>query len=191
MPGPLWIFAYGSLIFRPGIPFVERRIALLEGYARRFWQGSTDHRGVPGAPGRVVTLVQEAAARCWGLAYLVAAEHETAVLRDLDLREQGGYERRWVELSLSPLATCADKAAELTAPTRALVYVASPNNPDFLGGAQLEELVEQVRGARGPSGANRDYVLALARALREIGVEDEHVFELEALLLDEPPPARR
>lgn len=186
MPGPLWIFAYGSLIFRPGIPFVERRIARLDGYARRFWQGSTDHRGVPGTPGRVVTLVAEPAARCWGLAYLIADEHQVEVLRQLDLREQGGYERHWVDLHFAPQARSVDEDAVGPAPTRALVYIASRDNPNFLGATELEALVAQVQAAHGPSGANRDYVLALARALREIGLEDEHVFELEARLLRGP-----
>ena len=70
---PLWLFGYGSLIWRPASPFVERRPASARGYARRFWQGSTDHRGVPEAPGRVVTLLPSAGDRCEGVAYRVPA----------------------------------------------------------------------------------------------------------------------
>ena len=182
MLDPLWIFAYGSLIFRPGIPFVERRVALLRGYARRFWQGSVDHRGVPGAPGRVVTLVEEPTADCWGVAYRVASEFAPEVLLELDRREQGGYERALVDLHWHP----REAGVEHGSPVRALVYVATANNPNFLGAAELSALVQQVQIARGPSGANRDYVLALASALRELGLDDEHVFELEAYLLNDP-----
>ena len=68
----LWIFGYGSLVWRPSFPFAERRGAWIDGFARRFWQGSTDHRGVPGAPGRVVTLEHATGARCFGAAYRIS-----------------------------------------------------------------------------------------------------------------------
>ncbi|HUP23679.1 MAG TPA: gamma-glutamylcyclotransferase [Thermoanaerobaculia bacterium] len=176
-----WIFGYGSLVWRPAFPFAERRVACLEGWSRRFWQGSTDHRGVPGAPGRVVTLIEEAASRCWGLAYRVGDSARDGVLEQLDLREQGGYERREVTLRLADPRTRREPGDSAAA----LVYLATPSNPNYLGPAPIDAIASQVLAARGPSGSNLDYVARLAEALRDLGVdrqEDEHVFELERLV---------
>ena len=180
--GRVWIFGYGSLVWRAEFPFEETRPATLEGFARRFWQGSTDHRGVPGAPGRVVTLVREAGARCFGLAYALAADRARAVLDHLDHRERGGYERLDVEVEF-PEHGDGRK--------RGLVYVATPENPNWLGPAAPAAIARQVRSAAGPSGANLDYLRRLAAFLRAHGADDPHVFEIEALAaapVDSDPP---
>jgi cation transport regulator ChaC len=163
----LWIFGYGSLLWRPGFAHVERRAGYIEGWSRRFWQGSTDHRGVPEAPGRVVTLVPEPGGVCWGMAYRVGSEQREAVLRTLDRREQGGFERREVAVRLRNPGE---------PPLLALVYIAGPENPNYLGPAPLDALAAQIRASRGPSGANREYVLRLAEALERLGARDPHVF---------------
>lgn len=171
----LWIFGYGSLVWRPAFPFAERHPGYIRGFARRFWQGSTDHRGVPESPGRVVTLVPRADAICWGMVYRVAPEHREDVLARLDVREQGGYERHELEVSLKVGRSVA----------RALTYVATPDNPEYAGPAPLNVIAEQIRVCVGPSGPNDEYLLRLADALREMRAEDEHVFSLERLVLEQ------
>jgi cation transport protein ChaC len=173
----LWVFGYGSLVWRPAFPHRARRPAWIHGYRRVFWQGSTDHRGVPGAPGRVVTLAQEPGrdARCWGMAYHVEAGDVDDVLARLDHREKGGYDRVETELYFREPSEPSepgepegprDSAAPIR--VRGLMYVATPSNPNYLGPAPSEALVRQVLGATGPSGHNVEYVLKLADALREI-----------------------
>jgi cation transport regulator ChaC len=171
---PCWVFGYGSLIWRPTFPFAERRRGWIDGWARRFWQGSTDHRGVPGAPGRVVTLVLQAGARCSGVAYRLHDRDRDEVLAHLDHREKGGYARHEVDFH----------EAHAGEPVRALVYIATEANPEYLGPAPLGELVAQIQRARGPSGANVEYVIRLAEALRALDAEDEHVFTLASALGD-------
>jgi cation transport protein ChaC len=167
---PAWVFGYGSLIWRPTFAYEERAVGWIEGWARRFWQGSTDHRGVPGAPGRVVTLVREAGARCVGVAYRLAHAERDAVLAGLDHREKGGYERHEVDVHAQGRTL------------RALVYIATPENPEYLGPAADDALAAQVRAAHGPSGSNTEYVLRLAEALRSLDAHDDHVFALAAAL---------
>lgn len=168
-----WVFGYGSLIWRPSFPAVERRAASLAGYTRRFWQGSIDHRGTPEAPGRVVTLIEDASASCQGVAYHIAPHDEEAVLAHLDVREQNGYERL-----LRPLRLDHDEGPVV----EGLIYLAGPTNPSFLGPAPLEAIARQVLASRGPSGPNAEYLLRLAEALRELGAHDDHVFSLESLV---------
>jgi len=176
----LWIFGYGSLVWRPAFPFVERRPGWVRGWARRFWQRSTDHRGVPEDPGRVVTLTPIEDARCWGMAYRVEPDAAATVLATLDHREKGGYRRISIDVTTGDGAMLPD----------VVMYLATEDNPDYAGPAELEEIAAQVRRCRGPSGTNREYVLRLARALRELGVgveHDEHVFDLAARVADEGP----
>ena len=86
----------------------------------------------------------------------------------LDYRERNGYER--VNVNLEMRHCNVDGC----------VYIAPIDNHAFLGEAPLEEMVEQIRRCAGPSGANIDYVLQLADALRALNAEDAHVFEVEA-----------
>ena len=169
----MWVFGYGSLVWRPSIPFLERQPAYIEGWCRRFWQGSPDHRGLPEAPGRVATLVEESGQSCWGMAYRVPSAESAAVMEALDHREKGGYERRRVRVFL------AEKAETEVC---GLVYIARPNNPHYLGPASLEEIAAQVLRSEGPSGNNREYVRRLASALREMQATDDHVFALARLV---------
>jgi cation transport regulator ChaC len=166
-----WIFGYGSLIWKAGFAFLESRPAYIRHRARRFWQGSTDHRGVPGAPGRVVTLVEASGEQCWGRAYRLDPVSREMVLGHLDHREKGGYERLDIRLHFG-----GDSSAV------GITYHASSVNVNYLGPASAQEIASQINRAHGPSGSNAEYVLRLSQALQEMGVDDPHVLEIAALI---------
>lgn len=165
----VWLFGYGSLIYKTDFPFIERRRASIRGWERRFWQGSHDHRGTPQAPGRVVTLIPAAEAICVGMAYLIEPE----TFGPLDIREKNGYLRVATEFTLDD-----ERHVE------GLVYIATADNAAFLGPASAREIARHIAHSHGPSGANRDYVTRLADALRTLCAEDAHVFGIERELLN-------
>lgn len=164
---PTWVFGYGSLIWKQDFPYLESRPGRISGWARRFWQGSHDHRGLEHDPGRVVTLVAAPGETCDGCAFLV----EPAVFEHLDHREKNGYERIAVDIQFE------NERAD------GVVYRASEDNPAFLGHAPAAEMAAQINRCSGPSGSNREYVLELAAALRRMGCSDPHIFEVESWVL--------
>ncbi|WP_426174773.1 gamma-glutamylcyclotransferase [Massilia sp. TWR1-2-2] len=165
----VWLFGYGSLIFKADFPFIERRLASIEGWARRFWQGSHDHRGTETAPGRVLTLTPDAGAICAGMAYLITPE----VFAHLDHREKNGYLRLAVNINFD------DGGSE-----EGLVYIATEDNAAYLGEAPERDIARQIAASAGPSGPNRDYLTDLADALRSLGKDDAHVFAIERHLAE-------
>jgi cation transport regulator ChaC len=165
----VWLFGYGSLIFKADFPYLERRPAHIAGWSRRFWQGSHDHRGTETAPGRVVTLVAEAGALCHGMAYLVTPEEFV----HLDYREKNGYLRLATDIHFED-GSC----------TEGLVYIATHENAAYLGPASERDIALHIAAACGPSGPNSEYLLELAKALRELGKFDPHVFEIEKHLAE-------
>lgn len=170
MARPTWIFGYGSLVFRPGFPALEARPGMIRGWLRRFWQRSPDHRGTPESPGRVVTLVPERGAVTWGRAYRVDPTAAESILAALDYRERAGYQRLAVDVEVGGRQVAA------------VAYRATESNRNFVGPTALDAIAEIVRVAEGPSGRNRDYVIDLAAALRDMGADDPHVFALADLL---------
>jgi cation transport protein ChaC len=169
----LWVFGYGSLVWRPSIPFDDAHWARLTGFVRRFYQGSTDHRGVPGRPGRVVTLLPSPEGFVVGKVYRVPPPQRDGVVARLDHREQGGYARihSLVELLDGP-------GGEVDA----LIYIATPDNENYLGPASDDAIAAQVRASEGPSGPNVEYVLRLHDALAPHGWSDDHLDAIAARL---------
>ncbi|XP_033634574.1 putative glutathione-specific gamma-glutamylcyclotransferase 2 [Asterias rubens] len=172
----MWAFGYGSLIWKVNFPYQRKVAGYIDGYARRFWQGSPDHRGNPRKPGRVVTLLPDSQERVWGIAYEIAEEDVPQVREYLDFRERGGY-------SLTSV-TFQPRDTSTYEPFEVMIYIATPDNQNFLGPASMEDIALQICSSIGESGANTEYLLNLAEAVRTLLPEasDQHLFELERLV---------
>jgi cation transport protein ChaC len=159
--GDLWVFGYGSLMWRPGFAFEEQALATVRGYHRSLCIYSHVHRGSPDRPGLVLGL--DRGGTCRGVAFRVAAPLRAATIAYLREREQVTLVYR--EASLPALL--ADGRRE-----KVLAYVVEPHHPQYAGRLPLAELVRFVRQGAGISGRNADYVRNTRDHLAALGITD-------------------
>ncbi|HEY2659246.1 MAG TPA: gamma-glutamylcyclotransferase [Caulobacteraceae bacterium] len=159
--GDRWVFGYGSLMWRPGFAFLERRIAILHGRRRAFCIYSVHHRGTYERKGLVLGLAPGGSTR--GVAYRVAAADWPQTYAYLREREQPTetYFEAWAPVRL--------ESGEL-AP--ALVFLSDMAHPQWAGVLDLEVQAQMIAGASGLSGRNVDYLRDLVMHLHEEGVAD-------------------
>jgi glutathione-specific gamma-glutamylcyclotransferase len=163
LPEELWVFGYGSLIWRPGFDYVERAPARLTGAHRALCVFSHVHRGTPERPGLVLGLDYGGA--CRGVAYRVASRKRAATVEYLRGREQvtSVYRETLRAVTL------------LTEPQRrvsALVYMIDRGHTQYAGRLDLAAQLHLVRQGHGQSGPNREYVLSTVHALEALGLYD-------------------
>jgi cation transport protein ChaC len=159
----LWVFAYGSLMWRPGFSYLERVPARLIGLHRALCVFSFFHRGTPQRPGLVLGL--DRGGMCRGIAYRVAAATRAETLRYLRSREQ---------VTTVYLETMRQIELEdhMQRRVRAVCYVVDRSHVQYAGRLTLAESLHHVRQGHGQSGANRDYVLETVRALEALGYRE-------------------
>jgi cation transport protein ChaC len=159
--GDLWVFGYGSLMWRPGFDFIERVEARLIGAHRSLCVYSFVHRGTPERPGLVFGLDHGGA--CRGIAYRVAAALRDQTIAYLRAREQVTLVYR----------ECTRRIVLKSGPSvSALCYMVDRSHPQYAGRLTLERQLHHVRQGHGMSGANRDYVLASVAAIEALGLRE-------------------
>src|SRR6201987_460103 len=161
--GDLWVFGYGSLMWRPGFEFVERIPARLIGEHRALCVYSFVHRGTPEKPGLVLWVVRGGA--CRGVAFRVAAAKCAATVAYLRAREHVTSVYREVKRSV----WLEDDARRRVS---ALAYVVDRGHVQYAGRLTLADQLRHVLQGHGQSGHNRDYVLSTVKAIETAGVPD-------------------
>jgi cation transport protein ChaC len=170
----LWVFGYGSLMWRPDFPFVQRHRARLDGYHRGFCIASTHHRGSPDRPGLVLGL--DRGGSCEGVVYRVAVAQAAHVRDYLRRREliNGVYRE-----ALVPVAHIDEAGAHRV--VRALAFICERAHPSYAGHLTLAEQAHLIRGASGLSGNNLDYLVNTVRHLQQLGIRERDLERLVAL----------
>ena len=170
--GPLWVFAYGSLIWNPGFEPAERRLATLADFRRSFCMRSIHHRGSEASPGLVLALDFEEGAACHGLALRAPSGEEPEVLACLREREliSSAYVERSVRLDTE------------AGPLGAVAFVMMREHPQYAGGLPLDVQAEVIARATGGRGRNDAYLFSTVAALDDLGIEDEEMARLAALV---------
>ncbi|MEM7271147.1 MAG: gamma-glutamylcyclotransferase [Pseudomonadota bacterium] len=169
----LWVFGYGSLMWRPGFDYAERRPARLDGYRRRFCLDSITYRGTPAYPGLVLALDAEQGAWCDGVAYRAPQgrrEEVHAYLREREL-DTYAYVERFLPLTMKDGAV-----------VEALCYVMDVTCDQYRGGLDLAGQAEVIATAAGPAGTNAEYLENTLDQLKALDVVDEELTVIQGLV---------
>lgn len=167
----LFVFGYGSLMWRPGFEFESKAFATVRGRHRRLCVYSWVHRGTQERPGLVMGL--DRGGSCRGVVFTVDEARRQEVIEYLRAREQ--------VTMVYKEATVTARLADGTS-VSALTYVVDRAHAQYAGQLSLDETYDQVRGAVGQSGPNEEYVLSTADLLAEAGIADPRLHTLAARL---------
>ncbi len=167
LSGDLWVFGYGSLMWRPGFPYLEVREGLLTGFHRSFCVFSHHWRGTPQRPGLVLGLTP--GGQCRGLVFRVAADKRDDVMAYLQERELTAYAYAVAFLSVETACGVIESC----------VFVADPGHSHFAGELAMKEAATIIMEAEGQAGLNRDYLMNTIHELNSRGFREP---PLQALL---------
>ena len=171
----LWVFGYGSLMWKPGFEFIEQAPARLIGEHRALCVYSFDHRGTPQKPGLVLGLDRGGA--CRGIAFRVTARQREETIAYLRGREQTTNVYREVMRSVWLENEARQRVAALT-------YVVDRGHVQYAGRLSMADQLRYVQQGHGRSGNNRDYVLSTVLSIEKQGFRDTQLHQLAMMLHD-------
>lgn len=157
----LWVFGYGSLIWRPEFDFSERRSAHVHGWHRALKMWSTINRGTPQTPGLVFGMLPGGS--CQGMVFRIPRAEGDAAMRKLWLREMPNavYDPRWLQ--------CRTPDGSV----KALAFTLSRQSPHHTGELAPDEYRRIFSQAQGIYGTTLDYAQATHEQLQSMGIDDK------------------
>jgi cation transport protein ChaC len=169
----LWVFGYGSLLWRPGFEYVERRVATLRGFNRSFCMRSIHYRGTQESPGLVLALDPHKTGECQGLGFRVGSELAAETMDYLREREliSSAYVEQTHPISLH-------EGDQVTA----VCYVMDQSHDQYCGALSLETQAVIIARATGSAGPNDEYLFNTVEHLVELGISDPDLEKLVTLV---------
>jgi len=172
---PIWVFAYGSLIWKPVFAPAATRRALARGWRRSFCIELTTWRGTPEAPGLMMALAPGGS--CAGLAYRLDPTTQTNDLAELVRREMPFDElaenARWIRIETA------------AGPELALTFYASPRGTRTSHGLPAETVALRLATACGYAGSCAEYLYNTVAHLEAEGIRDRNLWRLQRLVAEE------
>ena len=166
--GDVWVFGYGSLMWRPGFVHDEVRPARVHGYHRALCVWSHHHRGTSDRPGLVLGL--DMGGSCKGLAFRVKGEDWPEALQELNRRELLAHPHDSYDDVYEPRFVCATFEDGERVPC--FVYVVNRRHPQYAPRQSVERVAAVIAGAEGKSGPNIEYVANTVDHLDALGIPD-------------------
>ncbi|MCY4312861.1 MAG: gamma-glutamylcyclotransferase, partial [Gammaproteobacteria bacterium] len=160
----LWVFGYGSLMWKPGFRYLDSGPARLYGFSRRLCLWSIHYRGTPERPGLVVGLIPGGS--CHGMAFQIDGSCREETLQYLHDREMTNYAYRPIVKSVY---------LEKGAKAEALAFVSRKDHKQFASLNSDNDIIDIIKGAEGPMGTNADYIINTVTHLKEIGIHDSRL----------------
>jgi cation transport protein ChaC len=167
---PVWIFAYGSLMWNPEMEFAERLPARVRGYHRSFCLYSPEYRGTRDKPGLVLGL--DRGGSCRGIAYRLPTGSPAEAIDRLWVREMTGGVYRMTRLAV----------ATANGPVAGYAFTVRRDSRDYAGRLPPEAAARVIARSRGDRGTGRDYLVNTVRHLEELGIRDEALHRIEKLV---------
>ncbi|HZW20308.1 gamma-glutamylcyclotransferase [Noviherbaspirillum sp.] len=169
-----WLFAFGSLIWKPECEHVEERLGTAYGWHRSFCFQIRRYRGTPECPGLMMSL--DRGGRCKGLLYRLPGDTVREQLHKLCRRE----------ITVKPANTVARwiTVASDAGPLQAIAFVMSRESKSYVGKLAPEQIAETLARACGHWGSGAEYLFNTVSRLEEHGIHDQYLWRLQQLVAE-------